>query len=84
MTNKEDKTRKKNSIVNSLYLIGIIAVLYLAAAYSNFIANKFYPAQSPAAENITIEMKDNNSSILMRPDVEEESKYIYVLMPMKL
>nr|MBC8358459.1 DNA polymerase III subunit beta [Candidatus Aminicenantes bacterium] len=36
------------------------------------------------SENISIEMKDNNSSILMRPDVEEEIKYIYVLMPMKL
>lgn len=36
------------------------------------------------AERVRFEMKDNNSSILMRPEVEEEIKYIYILMPMKL
>lgn len=36
------------------------------------------------SERIHLELKDTNSSVLMRPDVEEDIKYIYVLMPMKL
>jgi DNA polymerase-3 subunit beta len=36
------------------------------------------------AERIRFELKDSNSSVLMKPDVEEEIKYIYILMPMKL
>jgi len=37
-----------------------------------------------SAENIRFELKDTNSSVLMKPEVEEEIEYIYVLMPMKL
>jgi DNA polymerase-3 subunit beta len=37
-----------------------------------------------SAENIRFELKDTNSSVLMRPEVEEAIEYIYVLMPMKL
>ena len=36
------------------------------------------------AERIRFELKDANSSILMKPEVEEDSRYTYVLMPMKL
>jgi DNA polymerase-3 subunit beta len=36
------------------------------------------------AENVQFEFKDSNSSVLMKPEVEEESKYLYILMPMKL
>ena len=35
-------------------------------------------------ENIQFEFKDSNSSVLMKPEVEEETKYLYILMPMKL
>ena len=35
-------------------------------------------------ERVRFELKDTNSSVLMRPEVEEDIKYIYVLMPMKL
>ncbi len=35
-------------------------------------------------ETVRIELKDTNSSVLMKPDAEEEMKYAYVLMPMKL
>ena len=36
------------------------------------------------AETIRFELKDTNSSVLMKPEVEEEIDYVYVLMPMKL
>ncbi|MGD2246413.1 MAG: DNA polymerase III subunit beta [Candidatus Aminicenantes bacterium] len=36
------------------------------------------------SDNIQIEFKDSNSSVLMKPEMEEEVKYKYVLMPMKL
>jgi len=36
------------------------------------------------AEKVRFELKDTNSSVLMKPEVEEEIDYIYVLMPMKL
>lgn len=36
------------------------------------------------AEKVQIEFKDSNSSVLMRPEIEEDVKYHYVLMPMKL
>lgn len=35
-------------------------------------------------ENVQFEFKDSNSSVLMKPEVEEETKYLYILMPMKL
>lgn len=37
-----------------------------------------------SAERIRFELKDANSSILMKPEVEEDIRYTYVLMPMKL
>jgi DNA polymerase-3 subunit beta len=37
-----------------------------------------------SAETVRFELKDANSSVLIRPEVEEDIKYIYVLMPMKL
>ncbi len=36
------------------------------------------------AERICFEMKDENSAVLMRPEVEEDVKDIYVIMPMKI
>ncbi len=36
------------------------------------------------SERIRIELKDANSSVLIRPEVDEDIKYIYILMPMKL
>ena len=35
-------------------------------------------------DKIQFELKDSNSSVLIRPEVEEKVKYIYILMPMKL
>jgi DNA polymerase-3 subunit beta len=35
-------------------------------------------------ETVRIELKDTNSSVLIRPEAEEDMKYLYVLMPMKL
>jgi len=35
-------------------------------------------------ESIQFEFKDANSSVLIKPDVEQEIKYLYILMPMKL
>lgn len=35
-------------------------------------------------EKIRLEIKDENSAILMRPEIEDDIKYIYVLMPMKI
>jgi DNA polymerase-3 subunit beta len=39
---------------------------------------------SVKAERICFELKDENSAILMRPEVEEDVKDIYVIMPMKI
>lgn len=36
------------------------------------------------AETIRFELKDTNSSVLLKPEIEEEIDYVYVLMPMKL
>lgn len=36
------------------------------------------------SERVRLELKDTNSSVLLKPEVEEDVKYIYVLMPMKL
>jgi len=37
-----------------------------------------------ASEKIRLELKDENSAALLRPETEEELKTIYVLMPMKI
>ncbi|MBA7669498.1 Beta sliding clamp [subsurface metagenome] len=37
-----------------------------------------------SAETVRFELKDTNSSVLMKPEVEEDIEYVYVLMPMKL
>jgi DNA polymerase-3 subunit beta len=39
---------------------------------------------SISAERIRLELKDENSAALMRPDAETDIKYTYVLMPMKI
>ena len=36
------------------------------------------------SDRVRCEMKDENSAVLMRPEVEEEVKDIYVIMPMKI
>ena len=36
------------------------------------------------SERVLFEMKDENSAVLMRPEVEEDVKNLYVLMPMKI
>jgi len=36
------------------------------------------------AERVRLELKDENSAALMRPEIEEDVKHIYVLMPMKI
>jgi len=36
------------------------------------------------SEKIRIELKDENSAVLMMPDAEEGIRYLYVLMPMKI
>jgi len=36
------------------------------------------------SDKIRIELKDENSAVLMRPDAEEGIRYLYVLMPMKI
>jgi len=36
------------------------------------------------ADRIKIELKDENSAVLLKPDTEEDIKYLYVLMPMKI
>jgi DNA polymerase-3 subunit beta len=36
------------------------------------------------SERVRLELKDTNSSVLMKPEPEEEIKYLYILMPMKL
>ncbi|MFQ6108367.1 MAG: DNA polymerase III subunit beta, partial [Candidatus Aminicenantales bacterium] len=35
-------------------------------------------------ERIRFELKDENSAVLMKPDTEDDIKYLYVLMPMKI
>ncbi len=37
-----------------------------------------------SSENVCIELKDANSSVLMKPEVEEDIQCLYVIMPMKL
>jgi len=37
-----------------------------------------------SAERVCFEIKDENSAVLLKPDVEEEIKNLYVLMPMKI
>ncbi len=39
---------------------------------------------SASAEKIRIELKDNNSAAVMKPDLEGDIKYTYILMPMKI
>jgi DNA polymerase-3 subunit beta len=39
---------------------------------------------SVSAERIRLELKDENSAALMRPDADTDIKYTYVLMPMKI
>ncbi len=36
------------------------------------------------AENIVFELKDENSAVLLKPAEEDDVKYLYVLMPMKI
>ncbi|MFQ6069565.1 MAG: DNA polymerase III subunit beta [Candidatus Aminicenantales bacterium] len=36
------------------------------------------------SEKIQLSLKDDNSATLMKPDVEEEINFLYVLMPMKI
>lgn len=35
-------------------------------------------------EKVRMELKDENCAVLMRPESEDEIKYVYVLMPMKI
>jgi DNA polymerase-3 subunit beta len=39
---------------------------------------------SVSTERVRLELKDENSAAIMRPELEEEMKYTYVLMPMKI
>ncbi len=39
---------------------------------------------SAACERIRLELKDENSAAVMRPDQEKDVRYTYVLMPMKI
>jgi len=36
------------------------------------------------SDKVKLELKDENSAILMKPESEEDIKYLYVLMPMKI
>lgn len=36
------------------------------------------------AENIVFELKDENSAVLLKPAADDDVKYLYVLMPMKI
>lgn len=36
------------------------------------------------SEKIRMEIKDENNAVLMKPEVDDEIKYLYVLMPMKI
>jgi DNA polymerase-3 subunit beta len=40
--------------------------------------------QSIRSERIRLELKDENSAAVMKPDLDEDIKYTYVLMPMKI
>jgi len=40
--------------------------------------------QSIGSERVRLELKDENSAAIMRPDLDEDIKYTYVLMPMKI
>jgi len=37
-----------------------------------------------SAEKVRLELKDENSAVLLRPDSEEDVRNVYVLMPMKI
>jgi len=39
---------------------------------------------SASAEKIRLELKDNNSAAVMKPELEADIKYTYILMPMKI
>ena len=39
---------------------------------------------SVSSETVRLELKDENSAAVMRPDLEEKIKYVYVIMPMKI
>lgn len=39
---------------------------------------------SVSCERVQLELKDENSAAVMRPELEEDIKYTYVLMPMKI
>ncbi|MDH7513248.1 MAG: DNA polymerase III subunit beta [Clostridiales bacterium] len=39
---------------------------------------------SASAEKVRLELKDNNSAAVMRPELEGDIKYTYILMPMKI
>jgi DNA polymerase-3 subunit beta len=39
---------------------------------------------SVSSERIRLELKDENSAAVMRPELQEDVKYTYVLMPMKI
>lgn len=36
------------------------------------------------SDHVVMEIKDENSAVLMRPDVDPDSEYLHVLMPMKI
>jgi DNA polymerase-3 subunit beta len=36
------------------------------------------------SEKILLELKDENSAVLMKPATDDDIKYLYVLMPMKI
>ena len=39
---------------------------------------------SISSERVRLELKDENSAAILRPDLDEDIKYTYVLMPMKI
>jgi DNA polymerase-3 subunit beta len=39
---------------------------------------------SVSSERVRLELKDENSAAVMKPDLEEKMKYTYVIMPMKI
>ena len=36
------------------------------------------------SERVRLELKDENSAAILKPDIEETIKYTYVIMPMKI
>jgi DNA polymerase III sliding clamp (beta) subunit (PCNA family) len=36
------------------------------------------------SERVRLEIKDENSAAIMKPDLDEDIRYTYVLMPMKI